>query len=493
MKYKKIIIFFGVFIVSFILFYVLYTINNNVGNKTIISPTCENEGYTIYEKNGKTQYKDFVPAIGHKFSEWLVLQNPTINNCGTRERYCNECKVKESEKTYFDSSMSRICLEGDITNISKTNQVKVEVELLHDKIEYNGYALLKYQGHSSLKYDKKNFTIKFFEDEDCSVKKKITFYDWNSENKFILKANYIDVSRSRNLICADIWSQMVSSRTDVHERLIGTSNYGAVDGFPTTVYLNGEFIGVYLLTLHKDDDLFEMKDDRKDGIVIINKSGSDESLFKDKVNWENTESWEVEYCGTEDDSWLKEKLNTFIDFIINSSDNEFKNLIGNYINVNSLIDYMIAMYTLGLHTNYSKDLIFITYDNDVFIATLFDTENAFGLLEDEETFINPVKFMPELVNDLWSSKTGSLLWDRFLNAFYDEIATRYKELRTNILSEDNIEKVIKSRIYSIDEMFNNADMVLYPNQPLQNISHIDQIMNYTFKSLLMLDEIFIYD
>ena len=132
--------------------------------------------------------------------------------------------------------MSRIILEGDLTNISKINQVKVEAELLHDNVEYNGYALLKFQGHSSLKYDKKNFTIKFFEDEDCSVKKKFTFYDWNSENKFIiLRDDDVEYSITENSItlkpddaAVDVWYQFNSgSFTQLGETITGNIAYGS--------------------------------------------------------------------------------------------------------------------------------------------------------------------------------------------------------------------------------------------------------------------------
>ena len=84
--------------------------------------------------------------------------------------------------------------------------------------------------------------------------KMMEFY---KEHKYILKANYADVTQSRNLICADVWSDMAASRANVHPRLVRTSNYGAVDGFPVSVWHNSEFLGLYTLNLHKDDDLFE--------------------------------------------------------------------------------------------------------------------------------------------------------------------------------------------------------------------------------------------
>jgi hypothetical protein len=264
-----------------------------------------------------------------------------------------------------------------------------------------------------------------------------------------------------------------------------------VDGFPIAVYLNGEFLGLYNLTLHKDDGLFNMKDGNKDGIVISNKGDSPEALFQSTADWTNSWGWEVEYCGTEHELWIQQKLNNFIDFVINSSDEEFKNNLSEYVDVNSLIDYMIACYSLGLNENFTKDLLFITYDDGVWIASLFDMENAFGLMEDERAFALPTENLPVKNNQMLSSGTDSLLWDRFINAFFDQISQRYAELRKDILSESSVRKIIDQRIAAVAQDVNFADFKLYPDQPFQDVNHSEQIKNYTTERLKLLDNIFI--
>lgn len=467
-----------------------YFLKDNNNDATVIPPTCTTNGYTIYEENGKMKYKDFIPATGHKFNDWFVIKDAIDISCGIKEHICSVCGMKENQRFYLDINCPIILLEGDISKISKTTEATLQTEFYYNEIKFSGYSKLKYQGHSSLKYEKKNFTIKFFEDEECKTKNKVIFNDWNPEHKYILKANYVDISRSRNLICADIWSQMVSNRDNVNKRLLTTSNYGAIDGFNVAVYLNGEFIGLYTLTLHKDDDLFVMEDGKKDGLVIINKETSQEALFKKTIDWNNSSDWEVEYCGTDDDTWIKDKLNNFISFVIESSDEEFKSQINNYVDVNSLIDYMIAMYTLGLQTNYAKDFLLITYDNSKWIASLFDMENAFGIVEEKNIFSNANQFLPELVDDRWNSETGSILWDRLINIFYEEIVVRYKYLRTNVLSNENIENIVRTRIESVPLNLNKADINIYSGQPFQDVLHIEQIINYTRERLNYLDNIF---
>lgn len=458
----------------------------------VVKPTCTENGYSVYRNNGKTKMTDIIPAKGHKFGDWEVLTEPNGTLKGIRTHKCTVCDYEETENFFDKSVLPQIMFTGDISGIGKKDLVVVEAVYKDNDTEFDGFATLKYQGHDSLRYDKKNFTVKFFADRECQDKKEFQFSHWNKENKYILKANYIDVSRSRNLICADIWSQMVSDRDEVHSRFFDTSNNGAVDGFPVEVYLNDEFIGIYNMTLHKDDSLFAMKEGRKDGIVIVNEGNSQEGLFRQTIKWNETQDWEVEFCGTENDEWIKSKTNAFIEFVMNSTDEEFKNNLSEYADVNSLIDYIIAIYTLGLNSNYSKDLIFVTFDNSPFIASLFDMENAFGMKPDGTGFESTSYGLPIKRNGKWNSGTDSLLWDRIMKNYYTEIQERYKELRQSILSENNIFKIVEEKTSIIPETVNKADFELYSGQPLQDISHLEQIKNYTKERIEALDRIFEY-
>ena len=476
--------------IGLFVFFMICIIVGTGEETTVVPPTCTEKGYTIYEKNGRTQIKNILPPTEHKFNEWIVLREPDDIDCGIQERFCSVCGEKETQSIYNKSEIPRLSFEGDISEIGKTRPVNLCAEFYSDNIQFSGYASLKYQGHSSLKYDKKNFTVKFFSDEDCKQKNKFVFDGWNPEHKFILKATYIDTSRARNLICTDIWSQMVSTRADVHQRLLQTSNNGATDGFPVAVYLNDEFLGLYIFSLHKDDDLFGMEDEIKDGIAITNNGGTSEALFLQTVDWNNSADWEIEYHGTDDNKWIQEKLNKFIDFVINSSDEEFKTQLSQYADVDSLIDYMISVYSLGLTTSFSKDLILFTYDDEVWTASLFDAENAFGLLEGENAFASTEDGVPEYKDGAWYAGTESLLWNRFINAFYEQISERYANLREDILSEENIVKIAKKRIEEIPQNLNSADMELYPEQPMQDTLHFEQITKYASDRLALLDIIF---
>lgn len=458
--------------------------NNVCYSTTIIAPTCTERGYTIYTdlKDGSTQFKDVTEPLGHLFDE--------AETDGKHERVCSRCGMTETENEPQAADMPVLRLYGSLEGIGKTTEVPLTFAYADGETSFKGYATLKTQGHSSLAYEKKNFTLKLFEDEHYKTKKKINFNNWNEENKYILKANFVDGSSIRNLLCADIWSRMVESREKVNKRLLSTSHNGAVDGFAVMLTVNDEFYGLYDLTLHKDDDLFCMKDGEKSGLLITNEGDFDEALFKKTVDWQADETWEVEFCGTEDSAWLQQQLNEFLEFVATADNATFKKKLAHYADVPSLIDYMIATYTLGLNDKDSKDILLATYNKSPFIASLFDMETAFGLSPDGTAVTPPDEKLPMRQGDGWMYNTESLLFQKMLDCFDDEICKRYSELRKDVLSDEAMNQMIDKRHAQIPEAVRNRDFALYPTQPGETDADVLQIKEYCSARLALTDKIF---
>lgn len=458
----------------------------NYTTKTI-PPTCTEKGYTIYTnvKNGSTRFKDTVDALGHDFGAW---EN---SDGGTNEeiRKCKRCGFADTRKTAIAQEIPSLCLYGDTEGIGKENDVFLSFTYTERKKKFDGYATLKYQGHTSLKYDKKNYTIKFYCDDRYTQKQKVQFNDWNAEHKYILKSTYLDASKIRNLVCADIWSGMVESRENVHPRLLKTSNNGAVDGFPVVLNINDEFMGLYNLTLHKDDDLFLMKDGKKDGILISNEGDFDEALFKKQVDWEAPETWEIEYCGTDNKKRLQNKFNKFLEFVSNSDNKTFKKNLKKYADVPSVIDYMIAAYSLGISNKDREDIIFLTYDNSPWIASLFDMGTAFGRSDDGSAILPIDDKLPNLKTKEYN--TENILFIKMLDCFYDEICERYSNLRKNVLSEENLIDTVENRNRQIPPEILNRDFEKYPDAPGKGTADVSQIKEYISDRLKLTDEIFL--
>lgn len=456
-------------------------------NITVIPPTCTASGYSLYtsKENGSTFIDDTVPATGHSFGQWVTETDLDSLQCLTQYRTCTVCGATEENTGYPQLEIPVLALEGSLDGIGKKDEVDMTAEYISEDTNFSCYATLKYQGHESLSYEKKNYTLKLFSDEGHNQKNKLTFSHWNAEHKYILKANYIDPSMCRNLICADIWAEMAACREGLAPQLKDLSNYGAVDGFPIALYLNGEFQGLYTMNLHKDDDLFGMSDGEKQAIMIVNTVSSEEAFFRSESEFSNSSPWEVEYCGTEDAQWAKDKLNELIAFVMESDDETFRADLGRYLDVNSAIDYLISIYALGLSSHGASDLVLVTYGADSpWIASLYDMESAFGLSADGSTALEPSAFLPSRTD----SGTGNLLWDRLLRNFFPEIQARYTQLRETLLDPDALCGRVTDYTARIPESLYQADAARYA-YPAEDTINSSQITDYISQRIPLLDGI----
>lgn len=445
---------------------------------TVVEATCTEAGYTLFENtsDGSIRIEDGAPAAGHDFFD------------ADNKRICRVCGYEEPAVT--PQMIARIDLTGDMTGISKNQRVTLTFDFFNETHDFSCYSFTSWQGHSSLSNSKKNYTIRLFRNQALTDKYRLTFNDWQLEHKYVLKANYNDVTQSRNLICARLWGQMAETRGSLPQRLRLTSNYGAVDGFPAAVWVNGEFHGLYTMNLHKDDDLYSMYQSGRDAIMICNAQTMDEAFFRAEAAFkEDISDWEVEFSAPDQTAWAQEHFNRMIRFVMESDDETFRMHLHDYLDVDAAIDYLLFMYAAGLTDSAAKDLVMITYDGGPWIATVYDMEDAFGLSADGSRAAAADFFLPTIQNGIWQSNTGSLLWDRLLQNFGTEICTRYQLLRRDALSQENMAAQAKAVLDSVPEHLIEADMALYPDRPMIE-DPSGQILNYIGQRLPILDDIF---
>lgn len=358
-------------------------------------------------------------------------------------------KKEPIPKLYFEGSLEKL--------ITKKDEETIRVKYQDDDMQFSGYASIKLQGSSSLKYDKKNYNIKFYEDEDLSSKLRVDL-GWGAQNKYCLKANWVDKTHSRNVVTANI----VSDIQRMYNLLENTPNNGEIDGYPTEVYLNNEFLGLYTLNIPKDDWMFNMDEENDNHVVFSVSNWSDSGSFYEVANYED---WEIE-VGEENDENLK-KLNRLINFVINSSDEKFKSHIGNYFNLDSLLNYYIMLEVAQLEDNVSKNMLLVTYDGKVWFTTLYDLDSSWGTLWNGKELLNYSKI---------DITTNNNLWNRLKTNFPDEIVERYFYLRGNILTEENIMNEFYSFYNSIPEDTLDKEATRWKYIPGYSLEQINEFL-----------------
>lgn len=170
----------------------------------------------------------------------------------------------------------KVYFEGDISNMySKEDERKISLKYVSNDINFESYALIKIQGTSSIGYEKKNYTIKLYEDENYDNKNKVDV-GWGKQNKYCLKANWIDKTHARNIVTAKLASEVQKK----YNLLEDTPHNGTIDGYPIEIYINGEFLGLYTWNIPKDAWLFNMDEENENHIVFANKGCNLLAYFK---------------------------------------------------------------------------------------------------------------------------------------------------------------------------------------------------------------------
>ena len=352
-----------------------------------------------------------------------LVTTPGRNSGGNVDQVSVEPAYEDIPKIFFGGALQQTKDEAVVPfrYISKTD-------------DFSGYAEIKAQGNSSMSYPKKNQTVKMFKDAECTEKMKVDFKGWGKQNKHCYKANWIDLTHARNIVSARIWADIVKSRADYESlpELLRTSpNQGAVDGFPVKVYADGVYQGRYTVNIPKDKWMANMDDDL-DTHCILCGEGYDSGCFRTASTAEWTDEIHDSMPSTISTRWVD-----VINFVMNSTDEEFKANLSNYFDVQSLIDYhLYGLASCGLDA-YGKNQLYLTYDGQKWFASMYDMDATWG------NYYNGSKILPDTYGrteyeDFVGDRQGNLLFIRLEENFYEELQTRWAELKNGALSIENI-------------------------------------------------------
>ena len=374
-------------------------------------------------------------------NKYISLSNLSIFLDNIKDKFASSyhthtvSEIADLATVGIDNDIPKVFIDGIIPTTK--DDMQAELTYIGKTLTFHSYITIKCQGTSSMKYPKKNFTIKLFSDSARSEKLKIDFKGWGKQNKFCLKANWIDLSHARNVVSARIWGDIVKSRNDYDElpELLRTSpNHGAIDGFPIKVYANGVYQGRYTWNIPKDAWMANM-DDELDTHCILCGENYDGGCFRalpvvDESDWSD----EIhDACPNN----IKTRWAEVVSFVMNSSDEEFKTNLGNYFNIPSLLDYHIFGLAMCGLDSYGKNQIYMTYDGDKWIASMYDLDSTWGLYWNGETLVAS-DYAREKFEDRVNERQGNLLYERLEKNFYEELQARWLELKQGPLSLTNI-------------------------------------------------------
>lgn len=379
-----------------------------------------------------------------------------------------------------------VFLGGDLPQ--KKQDTIMNFRYISKNRDISGYVKTKAQGNTSLNFPKKNQTVKLYSDEGCTEKLKVNFKNWGAQNKYCYKANWIDITHARNIVSAQLWGDIVKSRNnylELPEELRNSPNQGAVDGFPIKLYANGKYQGRYTINIPKDAWMVNM-DENLDTHCMLCGEDYGSGCFRGEAKIDGTD-WKDELHDVVPES-VKQRWNQVISFVITSTDEEFKQNLGNYFDVESLIDYhLFGLYSCGLDA-YGKNQIYLTYDGQKWIASMYDMDSTWGLYWNGQKLV-PSNYSRESYEDMIQNRQGNLLYMRLEKNFQEELTSRWNELLKGPLSISNVlskfEQFINiapTELVQEDYATTTADSK-FTNIPSKTTNNIQQIRKFALERL----------
>lgn len=393
------------------------------------------------------------------------------------------------DNTYepMDDDIPVVHLTGEIPT-TKT-EVFGQLEYISKTHRFKAYTRIKCQGTSSMAHPKKNFTVELYSDEGCSILLTQSFRHWGKHNNYVLKANYIDHLHARNIVCANLWADIVRSRPDfdsLPEELKNSPNMGAVDGFPVKVYANSVYQGLYTWNIPKCDWQFGL-DESNPNHALLSAEFNDNGIEENQYNpcnfnalWDgNKKYWSIEVGS--DSETIQNSLNSVIQEVIEHDTAAFENCL----DVQSAIDYYIFQSVIGGIDGLAKNMLMVTYDMQKWYLGAYDCDATFDLHFEGFMMNAPLIDMP-----IDYQAQYSLLLEVIDELYTDAMTSRYWQLHNSALSVSNIMSKFEQFLSVADEDIRIEDTIAYPNIPSVTGNNLYALREWLVQRLAYLDNVF---
>lgn len=354
----------------------------------------------------------------------------------------------------------------------------------------------KVQGASSVNNPKKNYTLNLDKDFEA-------FKGYGKNHKYVIKANYTEPSQALNVVGARLWGSIrdthkhadtgilningdqlvdnsgnrVIAETDPQLSIGGT--YGAVDGFPITVYINDQYWGIYTFNIPKDDWMAKMPKKSKNKYAIIDTIWTPQGAFLKETNLKD-DQMELQFCSTKDTTWAKDSVNELIRAVIAHYDtaDDFNKAVSPLLDIDSAIDYYIFSVLVDNDDGIFRNYLLQTFDGKKWYFAAYDLDSIFGRTPDF------LEHMPAKSDtDDW--RDHGVTFENVTNAnrllyqlwkFYkDEILKRTKALVDGVMSDSAVDTAFVDFARRIPIKAYDAELDVWPYTPNTSVDNINRI------------------
>ena len=396
---------------------------------------------------------------------------------------------------------ARINISGiDSMPVTKTSNTKAFFEMWDMQGNYfKKKVIMNAQGNTTMLYPKKSFACDFFDKDWNGDSFSIKFGDWVAQDSFHFKAQYNDFFKGISFVAYKLVQEVWASRSPIYSNpwkkaLLGdiklsSGSYNnevindlslqkdsgakcVPDAFPCTVYLNGDFYGVFNWALKKHRDNYHLNKSSARNIHLdggshplespldwtkfeirnpkglltkIPYNGGFEPYDGDKPKElldSDTEGYDPSNKNHVLSDKVKRSVLTFnsMAHILNSKTQEDggDEFLNEHYDLENLIDFYVLQYVLA-DEDIANNWQWVTYDGVKWFVCDYDKDRSFGQLSGcpgtrtAESMLNPVNV---------SSNDSPF---KYLYKYHkSEIKERYLELkRIGLFNSNHVISLVK--------------------------------------------------
>ncbi len=222
-------------------------------------------------------------------------------------------------------------------------------------------AEIKYRGGYSARYDKHSFSLELI--------KKYQLAGLPKDDDWILNASYVDKTFMRHKISYDLYHDM------------NVNNVSAASSF-VNLKLNGKVQGLYLITEKINGG--QLKLNKKDSLAMIFKDPP--FLFENRItNPQDSNNYYQQKFPKIKKKDQTEYIEQFRSFIFKSSPNNFSAKIGEWIDIENVIDWhLLLLYSYNADGIMKNFYLYKLDSKTPFRIAIWDYDHSFGRDGDNE-------------------------------------------------------------------------------------------------------------
>lgn len=370
---------------------------------------------------------------------------------------------------YEEYPLPILYLNGEVAGMTKDKKVTLDYKFKTHK----GTCTCKWQGSSSLAYEKKNYTVVFDTPFEAAE-------GWGEHSKYCMKANFIDFSHVRNICAAKLWgSARKDANNDVFANLV---NAGAIDGFPIVIVINGEYKGLYSFNIPKDAWMFGYSGDVATECIVSAEQGCDETLFKAPPKIDGNDFEFEHIADNANETALRASFTELYNKVANYSATDMYNSeLSRVMDMDRLLDYYIFVTMLDAYDCFKKNYLLTTKDGTKWHIGAYDLDTIWGNYWTGTGYCKPTWYNFEYY------ASQSALFNVIYTHHKTELVNRYRLRRADKWSEYSMFHTLYNYAAQIPKIYFDEEVKIWKTIPGTNTNNLAQIMDYYRMKLQVLD------